>query len=105
GRLISENVIAEHDGVGLQLKDIPACVPGSAEKLCTLSNFEWVQVNGQEIESKKVKPKKEHPIEKNKNVGEECHRLCLVMTPADKSQPDSSSIACVAYTFSDESRK
>lgn len=91
GRLISEEFVAEHDGIGLKLKNIPSCSSTADHHLCTLENFQWLQISDQEFVIKEG-PIKELTVEKLKNIAEECHRACQ-------------EISCIAYSFNGESRK
>src|SRR5699024_5672753 len=72
------------------------------EKLCTLNNFEWLQVADTELDQKKIKPKRELKVVREiPSVGEECHRQCAILGNGTGSP----SVQCIAYTFSTDSRK
>ncbi len=97
GRFVSEEFIAEHDGIGLKLKNVSTCSSNANHRLCTLDNFGWLQISDQEFIIKE-RPKKELTIEKTKHIAKECHQACQQMIDAKER-------SCIAYSFNSESRK
>lgn len=93
-----DEVSDDHQDDVEQIEDssqLSPCDPNDDQKICTLSNYEWLQIADTEIDSDKLLKKIHFDEVERRNfskISDECHQIC--------SEIRLQSVHCVAYTYS-----